>query len=102
MEIIMENLRTTRSVNITSNNILEGLLPIPENHIVFEEDAPQIARSNEATSSTNGIVPMYSEPSTSTSTSSPTSSRSSRISIGDSNTSISSGLSIDALEDESK
>lgn len=93
----MENLRTTRSVNITSNNILEGLLPIPENHIIFEEDAPQITRNNEATTSANVDMIGHSEASTSTSSSTNITSI-----IGDNSPSIHSRLSVDTADEESK
>lgn len=45
----MENLRQTRSVNITSNNILEGLLPIENEQLHFSEEIPEISRRNDST-----------------------------------------------------
>lgn len=44
----MGNLRQTRSVNVTSNNILEGLLPIENEQLHFSEEIPEISRRNDS------------------------------------------------------
>lgn len=53
--VLIENLRQTRSVNSTVDNILEGLIPIETEHANFAEETPHISRmdSEEQSQSTS-------------------------------------------------
>lgn len=45
--VLIENLRQTRSVNLTIENILEGAIPLANQGSDFEEESPHIARTNQ-------------------------------------------------------
>lgn len=44
--VLIENLRQTRSVNLTVDNILEGLIPLENQRADFDEESPIISRTN--------------------------------------------------------
>lgn len=59
INLLIDNLRQTRSVSVTSNNILEGLLPFEEPNII--EESSQMNRTisdvTEASTSTAAYSP---------------------------------------------